>query len=260
MRILTISSQVAFGLVGNSVAVPALQASGHEVMAIPTVMLSNHPGFATPAGFSTTPEDLRAIYAALLNFNVFGDGGAIFTGYFTSAGQIHETAAMIREAGKITPPPYILVDPILGDGAALYVPESVAFAIRDELIPLANCITPNRFELEWLTGLPVTGETQAVEAVRRLTTPEVLATSIPAGEDQLITLLVTSEGVRRHVSPKLPHVPHGTGDLLSGLYLGARMTSSPQAAFASAMKTLDRAVARSAGSTVLDVAGTLHGS
>ena len=58
MRLLSISSQVAFGPVGNSAAVPALQARGHEVLAIPTIMLSNHPGHGPPAGFRTTADDL----------------------------------------------------------------------------------------------------------------------------------------------------------------------------------------------------------
>ena len=49
MRILSMSSQVAYGPVGNTAAVPALQALGHEVLAVPTVILSNHPGHGAPA-------------------------------------------------------------------------------------------------------------------------------------------------------------------------------------------------------------------
>ena len=254
MRVLAVSSQVVWGPVGNSAAVPALQARGHEVLALPTITLSNHPGHGQPAGFRTHAEDMARMFAALEALGALEGLDAMLTGYFASAGQVEEVARLLDRV----PVPYLLVDPVLGDHGRLYVPQDVAEAIRDHLVPRATCLTPNAFELSWLSGVTVSDEASAIAAARALAPPELLATSVPAGDDSLATLLVTADVVHRAVTSRLPHVPHGTGDFLSGLYLAARLDTLPEDALATAMKTLARAIARSAGSTVLDVAGALH--
>ena len=243
MRILAISSQVAWGPVGLTAAVPALQADGHEVVAIPTVTLSNHPGHGKPAGFRTDPTDMANIIDTLREMGVLANCGAILTGYFTSVEQVDQAARAILAV----PEAFVLVDPVIGDNGALYVPGEVAEAVRELLLPLASCITPNAFELGWLAGHQVTGETSAIEAAHQLPAPEVLATSVPAGDDKLATLAVSDGPVERHMATRRAEVPHGTGDFLAGLYLAARLKSPPATALRSSM-------------AVLDVAGTLHGA
>lgn len=254
-RILAISSQVAYGPVGNSAAVPALQAKGHEVVAVPTVILSNHPGHGAPAGFRTAPGDLAAILARATSF---APVDAVMTGYFVSPQQIAEVASVIRSLRGESPSLYVLVDPVMGDGGKLYVPLEVAEAIRDELLPLATCLTPNRFELEWLTGWLAGTVPDAIPAARSLNIAEVLATSIPAPGNELATLIVTPETHGEQFRPLKPMVPHGTGDFLAGCYLAERMERPPVAALARAQQILDRAIALSEGTTVLDVARALH--
>lgn len=254
MRVLSISSQVVWGPVGNSAAVPALQARGHEVLSLPTVTLSNHPGHGAPQGFRTQPEDMARMLAALEGLGALKGLDAVLTGYFASPEQVEEVAALLKRIAC----PYVLVDPVMGDHDKLYVPEAVAEAIRSHLLPLASCVTPNGFELAWLSGAEVMDEKSAIAAARVLGIREVLATSIPARGDQLTTLLVAGDEAHGVTTPKLSGVPHGTGDFLSGLYLAARLTMTPQQALASAMKTLQRAIAMSAGTTVLGVAGALH--
>ena len=254
MKLASISSQVVWGPVGNSAAVPALQAKGHEVLALPTITLSNHPGHGAPAGFRTQAEDMARMFAALESLGALSDLDAMLTGYFASPGQVEEVAGLLDRV----PVPFLLVDPVMGDHGRLYIPQEVAEAIREHLVPRASCVTPNAFELAWLSGSGVTDEDSAIAAARALGTAEVLATSIPVAGDRLATLLVTADSVDRVVTPKLANVPHGTGDFLSGLYLAERLVQEPRAALASAMKTLARAIALSAGTTVLNVAGTLH--
>lgn len=254
MRILSISSQVVWGPVGNTAAVPALQAKGHEVLALPTITLSNHPGHGAPAGFRTQAEDMARMFAALEALGALHHLDAMLTGYFASAGQVQEVAALLDRIAV----PHFLVDPVMGDHGRLYIPQEVAEAIRDHLLPRADTLTPNAFELAWLSGREVNDEASAIAAARTLGPAEVLATSIPAGEDRLATLLVTRDHVHRVVTPRLAHVPHGTGDFLSGLYLAERLVHPPQQALVSAMKTLARAIAMSHGTAVLNVAGALH--
>ena len=255
MKVLSISSQVVWGPVGNSAAVPALQAKGHEVLALPTITLSNHPGHGAPAGFRTQAEDMARMFAALEALGALSNLDAMLTGYFVSVGQVEEVAGLL---GRVAVP-FLLVDPVMGDHGRLYIPQEVAEAIRAHLVPRASCLTPNAFELSWLSGHEVTDEASAIAAARALALPEVLATSVPS-HDGLATLLIAPDAVHRIVAPKLAKVPNGTGDFLSGLYLAERLQNPPQQAFVAAMKTLSRAIALSSGTTVLNVAGALHGS
>jgi pyridoxine kinase len=259
-RILAISSQVTWGPVGNSAAVPAMQARGHEVLAIPTIILSNHPGPGPLAGFRTAATDLAAMLEALEQRGVLQSCAAVMTGYFAAAGQIHAVAPVLGRMKARNGALCIVVDPIIGDGAELYVPLAVAEAIRDRLVPLADCLTPNCFELEWLTGRRVTNRGDAISAARALGPGEILATSIPEGAGRLATLAITAAACAGIVSPLKQRVPHGTGDFLAGLYLVERLNHGPEQALARAMIVLDRAIELSAGSAVLDVAGALHGN
>ena len=254
MRVLSISSQVVWGPVGNSAAVPALQARGHEVLSLPTITLSNHPGHGQPAGFRTDANDMARMLAALEALGALSGLDAVMTGYFASPAQVEEVAGLLARIDV----PFLLVDPVMGDNGRLYVPPEVADAIASELVPRATCLTPNSFELARLSGMDVVDEESAITAARSLGLPEVLATSIPVAGGRIATLLVTPGEVHNVTTPKLQHVPHGTGDFLSGLYLAARLATSPAQALAAAMKTLARAITLSAGTTVLDVAGALH--
>lgn len=259
MRILSISSQVAYGPVGNSAAVPALQALGHEVLTVPTIILSNHPGHGPPAVLRMPAADLGAILGALENLGALDGCGAVMTGYFAANDQIYGVARMIRRMKEANPSLMVLADPIIGDGDALYVPLPVAEAVRDELLPLATIATPNRFELEWLTGWRAGSIKEAEATARQLGIAEVLATSIPAGPGKLATMAITAAGVATHVTTMRDGVPHGTGDFLAGLYLARRAGGhGGESAMTDSMAVLARAIAASAGSAVLDIAGTLH--
>jgi pyridoxine kinase len=280
MRILAISSQVAFGPVGLTAAVPALQAEGHEVMAIPTVTLSNHPGHGKPAGFHTEARDMAAIFVRLKELGALEPCAAVLTGYFADTDQVIEAAGAVGEMKLNNPSLYVLVDPVIGDGSGLYVPQEIAEAIRDCLVPLASCVTPNCFELGWMTGEPITDIDSAITASWLLAAPEVLAKSVPVGAGQLATLVFSVPDVLETVNRTDPGqlatsilsgrlraqwlssektgVPHGTGDFLAGLYLAQRLVHQPQVALPRAMTILEAAIDRSAGSTVLDIAGTLR--
>lgn len=258
MRVLAVSSQVAYGPVGLTAAVPALQANGHEVLAVPTITLSNHPGHGKPAGFRTQAQDMKAIFGALDGLGALAKVDAALTGYFAASEQVEEVANVLARMKAARPDLFILVDPVIGDEAGLYVPQAVAEAIRDKLLPVASCITPNRFELAWLSGRDVTGEAEAESAAHALAIAEVLATSIPGGAGMLSTLLLTRSYSHAVRTAKLTQVPHGTGDMLSGLYLAERLAHDGPAALDAAMKTLAHAISISAGTPVLKVAAALH--
>lgn len=59
-------------------------------------------------------------------------------------------------------------DPVMGDDGRLYVPDGAAATYRDALVPLASVLTPNQFEAEQLTGMPLRSARDALAACRAL--------------------------------------------------------------------------------------------
>jgi pyridoxine kinase len=253
-RVLAISSQTVYGPVGNSAAVPALQARGHEVMALPTVLLSHHPGHGSPAGQATPEPLLRGMLSKLRDLGAVDSLDGVLTGYFANAEQVIAVAEQIVSLAKQHQGLHVLVDPVIGDHGALYVSEDVANAIRDHLLPLATITTPNLFELQWLSA-----KTDVGAAVTKLNIAETIVTSIPVGSE-LLTQLYAAGQVTTHIIVRREKVPHGTGDYLAGCYLAERMRMPAEPAFKQAMKRLESAVARSAGSAVLDLCAHVTGN
>jgi pyridoxine kinase len=244
-RVLCISSQTVFGPVGNSAAVPALQARGHEVMQIPTVLLSNHPGLGKPAGQSTSAALMEDMFQSLTAVGAFNNLAAVMTGYFTSASQVIAATKQINTLKVQHENLHVLVDPVIGDHGKLYVAEDVAEAIRNQLLPLATIATPNMFELGWLTA-----EGSPAEAVLKLNIRETIVSSIPSS-DELQTQLYADGAVSIRSIARHENVPNGTGDYLAGCYLAERLTKPAEEAFELAMSRLHRSILESAGTTTL---------
>lgn len=253
-RVLAISSQTVFGPVGNSAAVPSLQEHGHEVLAVPTTLLSNHPGLSRPAGQATDLQVMQGILSRLDDMGVLETCDAVISGYFATREQVDLVANTVIGMKKANPKLKVLVDPVIGDNSALYVPQSIAMAIRNDLLPLATIATPNRFELGWLTATDAQTEIAFAEAAHKLSVGEVIVTSAVVNAQEISTLLIVDGKVHRHAMSHLDKVPNGTGDFLAGQYLARRLTQSAEDAFSIAMQRLEQAVTASAGQKTLQLA------
>jgi pyridoxine kinase len=229
-RILVISSQVARGHVGLSAIVPALQRLGRDVVALPTVLLSNHPGHAHCGGERVDPDVLGRMFDALAANGWLGELDAVLTGYLPSPEHVRFAAEAVASVRLTRPDARVLCDPVLGDDPkGLYVDEAAAAAVREELVPLADIVTPNRFELAWLAATAVEDVGTAVGAARALTGAVTLATSIPASPARLGNVLASgTEALVCHVARR-PHAPRGTGDLFGALVLGHHLAGAPLA-------------------------------
>jgi pyridoxine kinase len=216
-QVLTISSQVAAGPVGNSAIVPALLALRITPIALATTMLSNHPGHGRPEGLAVPAAKLALMLDRLVELGFLGEDTIVLTGYFAHEEQIDAVANFLGKFNRS----YYLCDPVLGDThKGLYVAEAIACAIRDRLAPLADGLTPNLFELGWLTQSEPHDLASVRRACRTFADKSVIVTSLPAGESQLTTALIEDERALKVTRPKQEQVPHGTGDLLSGLLAG----------------------------------------
>jgi pyridoxine kinase len=219
--ILAISSQVARGHVGLSVVVPALQALGHEVIALPTVMLSNHPGHGAVTGQRVDAALLSGMLATLDAHGWLAEVDAVLSGYLPSAEHVDVVAEAVARVRAHRADAAYFCDPVLGDDPkGLYIAEEAARALAAKLVPLAGVIFPNRFELAWLSSQPVADVASAEYAARALGSSVTVATSIPAAHDALATVAVSLAETWTRVDKKLDDVPKGTGDLIAGVFAG----------------------------------------
>jgi pyridoxine kinase len=255
-QVLTISSQVAAGPVGNSAIIPALLALGVTPIAIPTIILSSHPGHGKPEGMAIPADRLAAMLERLRSLRFLEEDAVILTGYFANAEQIEVVATVIDLFAKAT----YVCDPVLGDTPqGLYVTQDVARAIKERLVPMADVLTPNAFELRWLTGQDFDGKEGAHLACRMaLWGKQVVVKSVPE-DDKLMTALFENDLSIAFTRPKLADVPNGTGDLLSGLIAGQlALRSTLSDGLGLALAQTEQVIAASAGTTSLDLAAGLN--
>jgi pyridoxine kinase len=250
-RILAISSQVVRGHVGLSAIVPALQRLGHDVLPVPTILLSNHPGHPRAAGTRVEVNTLMSILEVLDANGWLADIDAVMTGYLPTPEHVFFASQAIDLVRRRSGKPIVLVDPVLGDDPrGLYIDGEAANAIRDRLIARADVITPNRFELSWLAGHDVRAVEDVALAAAALARPDlsVLATSVPDGSAVLANVNVLGRATVACRVTRVAKAPHGTGDLLTGLYIGHRLAGvDADAALGRAVGGVQQAIANSMG-------------
>ena len=231
MSVISIQSQVAFGHVGNSAAVFPMQMHGIDVIAVPTTLLSNRPGYPTIRGRVLDAPLVADLLLGVEERGALDTCKMILSGYLGSSEIAAVVADFVARAKARHPNLIYCCDPVLGDrDRGLFVRAGIPPLVRDLLCPLADIITPNHFEFEFLCGAKVTAIDQVIAQARILRGPStVVVTSAeladtPAGEIE--TLAVERSKAWRVRTPKLPISPNGTGDLFAALFASARVLGS----------------------------------
>lgn len=228
--VIVISSHVARGSVGNRAAVFALETLGHPVWAVPTILLPWHPGHGPATRIVPDPEQFSAFIQDLERAPWLGEVAGVLSGYLGDAGQAGEVAALVAAVKARNPDALYVCDPVMGDAGGLYVAEEIAEAMRDLLIPIADIATPNRYELEWMTGKTLVDLQMTIAAARDAGPARMLVTSAPAMiAGGIGNLLVTPYEVLLAEHRSIAQPPNGLGDLTAALFLARLLAGQTDA-------------------------------
>jgi pyridoxine kinase len=227
--VLVLSSHVAASKVGARPVEVALAWGKVDAVVCPTTLLGRHPGWGPPGGGAVPEALLQGMLDGVEASGLFAQFDAVFTGYFATPAQIAIAIKAIAAARAANPSVRVMVDPIMGDDGALYVPEKVAAAIAEELVPRADLIAPNAFEMRRLSGRGIADAADAAAAARALGKP-ALVSSIRSGAE-IGAVYADAAHAFAAFAPHRKTAPHGTGDLLAGVFLAALLNEAgPQEA------------------------------
>ena len=256
MKILSIQSSVAYGHVGNSAAVFPLQRLGHEVWPVYTVHFSNHTGYGAWRGPLLAADIVRDVITGFEERGVLGHVDAVLSGY--QGGEeigdvILDAVSRVKAAN---PAATYTCDPVMGNATSgCFVHPAIPVLLRERVVPQADLITPNQFELGYLTGTEPTdleSTLASADAARAMGPADVLVTSVErpdAAEGTLEMLAVTPEAAWLVTTPRLPLKANGSGDVTAALFTGHYRSTGDAA----------DALARTA-SSVWDLLRTTHES
>ncbi|MGI8900820.1 MAG: pyridoxal kinase PdxY [Nocardioides sp.] len=255
MSILSIQSLVAYGHAGNSAALFPLQRLGKVVWPVMTVHFSNHTGYGDWKGPLLAPADVASVIEGVGDRGAFERCEAVLSGYQGA----EEVGAVILDAVSqvkaVSPGAIYCCDPVMGDvGRGMFVRPGIPEFMRDQVVPAADVITPNHFELDFLAGVTTTTYDElldAVDSVRARGPGTVLVTSTVLGDtpaEALEMVAVSDQGAWRTRFPRLSVSPPGAGDLTTAVFLANLLDGRP----------LDETLARTTASVfaVIDATAT----
>ena len=219
--VLIIGSHVASSRVGGTLAALTFALSPFEIepIHVPTTLLGRHPGLGAPGGGAVPDALFSGMLEGIAAAGHFAGIDAVLTNYFASSAQIEIAGRAIDAIKAANPNAVILVDPVMGDApGGLYVKQEVAGAIVSVLLPRADYLTPNVWELGAISGLPTNTVTQIRFAAQTLGKP-TLVTSM-RHEGKIGGLMVDGRAASLALHDLEVSTIKGTGDALATFFLG----------------------------------------
>lgn len=221
--VLSVQSRVAYGHVGNAASVFPLQRLGIEAWALDTVAFSNHTGHGRWRGSVVAATAIAEIFEGIADLGVLDRCDAVLSGYIGAAETGPVLLDIVERVRAANPRALFCCDPVIGDvDTGSYVTEGIAEFFRDRALVLADIVTPNRFELEYLTGRTigtVEAAAKAAAGLRALGPSIVLVTSLDLDPERIAMLACGPDGALAVETPRLPVMLNGCGDVTAALFL-----------------------------------------
>ncbi len=225
MNILSIQSWVAYGHVGNASAVFPMQRLGHEVWAVNTVQFSNHTGYGAWKGQVFSGEAIREVVDGVEDRGVLPSCDGVLSGYMGDASIGEAILDAVARVKAANPNALYCCDPVMGDvGRGMFVRPGIPEFMRDRAVRQADIITPNHFELEFLSGQDAKDSAslaRALDAVHKLGPRVIVVTSLHLNDtpDGMLDLMVSDGDVHYRVRTLLlPVSVNGAGDAIAALF------------------------------------------
>ena len=229
--VLSVQSWVACGNVGNCAALFPLQRLGFETWSLNTVAFSNHTGYGKWRGAAVPAAEIAELFEGIAELGVLARCDAVLSGYLGDPDIAPVLGDIVGRVKAANPRALYCCDPVMGDFATgWYVPAGVCEFYRDKGLAAADLVTPNRFELEWLSGHKVADVVEAAAAaaeLRRRGPRIVLVTSLEPAADRLAVLAAGEDGAWRVETPRLAIEATGCGDAVAALFLARLLQGKP---------------------------------
>lgn len=226
--ILSIQSSVAYGHVGNSAATFPLMRLGHEVWPVLTVHFSNNTSYPSKRGPLLAPQDVADVVQGIDDLGVLPQVDAVLTGYQGAPAMGAEILSVTKLVKERNPSAVWCCDPVMGDvGRGMYVLPGIPEFMRDHVVPAADILTPNHYELNFLAGRPTDTLPEVLAAaddLRARGPKVVLVTSVVVGSadpDTVMMVAVGDEGAWSVTTPMLERAFTGSGDLTASIFLAS---------------------------------------
>lgn len=230
-QILSIQSHVSFGFAGNSVAAFALRRAGLDVWPVNTVEFSNNTSYGDWRGPVLTPEQVIQVVQGVDDRGVLAHVDAVLSGY-QGAPQMGRT---ILDAVELTrsrnEQAIYCCDPVMGDvDRGFYAAPGIPEFMRESVVRQATIMTPNLFELEYLTGRTTSsiGDVLDAAALLRSRGPRIVLITSVVGRDadnDLIRMVAQDDQETWQVTtPIIDRKFTGSGDLTTAVFLAGLLT------------------------------------
>ena len=198
-----------------------------------TVQFSNHTGYGEWRGIVFEPQTVADIITGIEERGVLPECSAVLSGYQGAQAIGEVVLDTVARVKAVNPAAVYCADPVMGDvGRGFYVQDGIPEFMRDRIVPAADLLTPNQFELEYLAGVSIRSMADllaAVDVVRRQGPSTVLVTSVQTDQtpaDSVQMVAVGDQGAFQVTTPLMPLHVSGCGDATAAIFLARLATES----------------------------------
>jgi len=225
VKVLSIQSAVAHGHVGNSAAVFPLQRLGIDVLPVNTVLFSNHTGYGTWRGPLISPDDVHQVILGIEEIGMLPGIDVVLSGYQGGEGIADVILDAVQRVKAANPSAVYACDPVMGNAmTGTVVAPAIPELMRDRVVPAADIVMPNQYELGLLTGTQPRTLDETLHSIDLLIDrgpTTVLVTSVrdPEADDDEIGMIASNASetwIAR--TPLLPGDVSGSGDVSAALF------------------------------------------